>query len=94
MFANVCKLLGCGNDPNKRLLRVKPVLRGVRFEALEINPQRRRLGAGARQAEHRPRPAIEQDPDALMLGHRPVDRIDIAKIVRRPHCQARCNRAG
>ncbi len=55
--------------------------RGVRLEALDIDPQRRAGGAGAGQAIDDARAILEMDADALMRRIRAVDRIVIGEII-------------
>ena len=59
---------------------VQPAAGGL--VTLQIDAQRRALGAGAGQAEDDARSAREQHADALVAAERAIDRIGVGKVVR------------
>ena len=61
----------------ERLLRVTAKIAVARFIGLQIDPQRRPLGPGARQAEHDAPATPEEHPQALCMTFRAVNRVAI-----------------
>ena len=73
--ANPGDLVGDPNQRPQRDLRIPIVPGRIGLVGLEIDAQRRPFGAGAGQAVDDPGAALEQDPDALALADRAVDRV-------------------
>ena len=83
IFGDARHLLGDRHQRRQGLLQRNPVLRRISHVALKIDAQGGALGAGTRQPENDARSVVEQNPDALLLATRSVDRIDVTEIVGR-----------
>src|SRR5271165_925205 len=80
-LANAGDRIGCRDDRRQHRLRIQAMARRVCLEGFQIDPQRRALGAGARQAEDRAGAAIEHHAHALPGADRSVGRVLVGEIV-------------